>query len=60
MYRDIQRDGEIEERDTEMETQRQIHAEMGREQGEDLEASLREKLSLDRTTPAQVVPWLIL
>lgn len=60
MYRDIQRDGEMEDRHTEMKTQRQIHTEMGRGQGEDLEASLREKLSLDKTTHAQVVPWPIL
>lgn len=59
MHRDVQRDGEIEERDQEMKTQRQIHTDMGREQGEDLEASLREKMSLDETTPAQVVPWPI-
>lgn len=58
MYRDIQRDGEREGRDTEMKTLRHMYLETEREQGEDLEAKWREKLSLGGTTlPAvQVVP----
>lgn len=44
------RDGKIGKRYTEMETQRHVHTETEREQGEDLKADSREMLSLDGTT----------
>lgn len=59
MHRDIQRDGEIKERHTEMNKHRHTHThtDMEGEQGEDLEAHAGEMLYLDGTmsTAAQVV-----